>query len=179
MPRSHGVSVQNKFIKGLITEATALSFPEDACTETFNCVFDHRGRVTRRLGIDLEGGKSTQSLNRAGRVVVTFLWKNVGGDGDTNFVVLQNGSTLYFYKVVSSSALSAGLHANTVVLTSFSSVAESTLRTLECQFTTGNGFLFVTHPNCEPFYVSYDITGNTFSATQINLKERDFVGITS
>lgn len=179
MPRSHGVSVQNKFIKGLITEATALNFPEDACTETFNCVFDHLGRVTRRLGIDLEGGKVIQSVDRAGSAAVTYLWRNVGGDGDIQFTVVQNGNKLYFYKVISSQALSAGLHANTVTLTTFSSVAASTVQTQECQFAAGNGFLFVTHPSCEPFYVSYDITGNTFTATQINLKERDFVGITT
>src|SRR5882672_118449 len=137
MPRSHGVSVQNKFIKGLITEATALNFPEDACTETFNCVFDHLGRVTRRLGIDLEGGKSTQSVDRAGSVAVTYLWRNVGGDGDIQFVVVQNGNKVYFYRVLSSAALSAGLHANTVTLTTFSSVAASTVQTQECQFAAG------------------------------------------
>jgi hypothetical protein len=179
MPRSHGVSVQNKFIKGLITEGTALSFPEDACTETFNCVFDHLGRVTRRLGIDLEGGKVTRTSDMANGVTVTYLWKNVGGDGDINYAVVQNGFTLIFYRVLSSAALSAGLHANTVTLTTFSSVAASTVQSQECQFAQGNGFLFVTHPSCEPFYVSYDIAGNTFTATQINLKERDFVGITS
>src|SRR5882672_1302157 len=154
MPRSHGIQVQNKFIKGLITEATALNFPEDACTETYNCVFDHRGRVTRRLGIDLEGGKVIASRDMAGRVVVTYLWKNVGGNGDLNYVITQIGSTLYLYKVLSSQPLSGGLHANTFVLTSFSTVATETLRTLECQFAQGNGFLFVTHPNCEPFYIS-------------------------
>jgi hypothetical protein len=137
MPRSHGVSVQNKFIKGLITEATALNFPEDACTETFNCVFDHLGRVTRRLGIDLEGGKVTRTSDMANGVTVTYLWKNVGGDGDINYVVVQNGGTLDFLQ---SSCLLLlyllGLHANTVALTSFSSVALSTVQTQECQFAT-------------------------------------------
>jgi len=177
MARSHGIVVQNKFIKGLITEATALNFPEDACTETFNCVFDHLGRVTRRLGIDLEGGKTIQSVDRAGSAAVTYLWRNVGGDGDIQFTVVQNGNKLYFYRVLSSAALSAGLHANTVTLTTFSSVAAATVQTQECQFAAGNGYLFVTHPSCEPFYVAYDIAGNTFTATQINLKERDFIGI--
>lgn len=179
MPRSHGVAVQNKFIKGLITEATALNFPEDACTDTYNCVFDHLGRVTRRLGIDLEGNHVNKVTDMAGRVNVTYLWRNVGGNGDLNYAVVHNGATLYFYKVLTTQSLSGGLHANTIALTSFSSVAVDTIRTQECQFTQGNGFLFVTHPSCEPFYVTYDSVGDTFTATQINLKERDFVGITT
>jgi hypothetical protein len=178
MPRSHGVAVQNKFIKGLITEATALSFPEDACTETFNCIFDHKGRVTRRLGIDLESNKVTANLVLTGAAMVTYLWKNVGGNGDLTYVVTQVGDTLHFYKVDPAISLSGGKHANTVTLTTFAAPTVTTVVSIECQFTQGNGYLFVTNPNLDPFYVSYDTAGNTFSATRITLQSRDFVGLT-
>jgi hypothetical protein len=178
MARSHGIVVQNKFIKGLITEGTALSFPEDACTETFNCVFDHKGRVTRRLGIDLETNKVTTNQVLTGASIVTYLWKNVGGNGDLNFVVVQIGDSLHFYRVDPSSSLSGGKHANTVTLTTFAAPTITTVASVECQFTQGNGYLFVTNPNLDPFYVSYDTAGNTFSATRITVQARDFVGVT-
>jgi hypothetical protein len=178
MPRSHGIAVQNKFIKGLITEATALSFPEDACTETFNCIFDHKGKVTRRLGIDLETNKNTTNQDLTGAAIVSYLWKNVGGNGDLNFVVVQIGDTLHFYRVDPGTSLSGGKHANTVSLPSFAATGITTVVSIECQFTQGNGYLFVTNPNLDPFYVSYDTSGNTFSATKITLLERDFVGLT-
>jgi len=55
MPRNVGSVVENRLIRGLVTEATGLNFPEDACVETYDCVFDNIGTVTRRLGIDVEG----------------------------------------------------------------------------------------------------------------------------
>lgn len=178
MPRSHGVSVQNKFIKGLITEATALNFPEDACTETYNCVFDHKGRVTRRLGIDLEGGRATTTQSLTSAATVTYLWKNVGGDGDLSYVVVQIGDTLHFYKVDLAVALSASKHANTISLPAFASPGITTVVNLECQFTQGNGYLFVTNKNCNPFYITYDASANTFTGTSITINSRDFVGVT-
>ena len=45
MPRQALVSIENNFTKGLITEASGLTFPENSCTETINCVHKHTGNV--------------------------------------------------------------------------------------------------------------------------------------
>ena len=42
MPRQQGIAIENSFIKGLITENTALNFPRNAATEQDNCVFDEK-----------------------------------------------------------------------------------------------------------------------------------------
>lgn len=178
MPRSHGIVVQNKFIKGLFTESTALNFPEDACTETFNCIFSRLGNVTRRLGIDLETNKVTTNQDLTGAAKVTYLWKNVGGDGDIFFTVVQIGNTLHFYRVSTTGSLSGGKHAHTVTLTTFAPAGVTSVVNVECQFAQGNGYLFVTNPNLNPFYISYVVATDTFSETQIDLKTRDFVGLT-
>jgi hypothetical protein len=178
MPRSHGISVQNKFLKGLFTESTALNFPEDACTEAFNCIFGRLGNITRRLGIDLETNKVTTNQDITGAAQVTYTWKNVGGDGDIIFVVVQIGNNLHLYRVLSGQSLSAGKHATVISLLTFAPAGVTSVVNLECQFAQGNGFLFVTNPNLEPFYISYNIAGDSFTATQINLQERDFVGLT-
>lgn len=177
MARSHGIVVQNKFIKGLISEATALNFPEDACTDADNVVFDHLGHVDRRLGIDLEGSHIDTNQVLTGAAMVTYLWRNVGGDGDLYYTVVQIGDTIHFYKVSSSASLSGGKHANTIALSAFFASGVSSVSTLECQFTQGNGILFVTNPNCDPFYISYSIGGDTFTATKITIQQRDFVGV--
>jgi len=177
MARSHGIVVQNKFTKGLISESTALNFPEDACTDTDNCLFDHLGRVERRLGIDLEGGHVDTNQTLTGASVVTYQWKNVGGDGDLVYVVVQIGDTLHFYKVSASASLSSGKHANTIALSTFFATGVTSASTVECQFSQGNGYLFVTNPNCDPFYISFNAGTNTFSATKITIQQRDFTGV--
>lgn len=177
MPRSHGISVQNKFLRGLFTESTALNFPEDACTETFNCVFGRTGIVSRRLGVDLETNKVTTNQDLTSAALVTYHWKNVGGDGDINFVVVQIGNSLHFYRVDATDSLSSGKHAHTATLTTFAAAGITTVVNIECQFAQGNGYLFVTNPGLNPFYVAYNISADTFSETQINLLSRDFLGI--
>lgn len=178
MPRSNNVVVQNNFIKGLLTQNTALTFPENACTETWNCVFDLRGQVTRRHPIDVEDLFSGSAKTLTSNAIATYLWTNVAGDGDVYFIVAQIGNTLYFYRSTSTDSLSAGLHGDTIDLTTFipSTSTVTTVASLECQFSSGNGLLFVTNENLESFYVEYDIAGDSLSATQIDLEIRDFEG---
>jgi hypothetical protein len=176
MPRQSGTAVENSFRGGLITQATGLNFPENACVDTDNCIFDFDGSVVRRPGFDFEDEYSTKTIDRNNSVVNAFVWKNVSGNGDVSLVVLQVGATLYFYEIDSEDSVSNGALATTVALTSVSGAP--TAETVECQFATGNGKLFVTHQYCEPFYVEYDDGTLTATPTDITIKIRDFEGDT-
>lgn len=177
MARSAASAVENNFKSGLITEASGMNFPENACTETYDCEFDFLGRVSRRLGFDLEVAYETETIDLTGGVITDYVWRNVAGDGETTFVVQQVGNFLYFYDSGTGSSLSSGLSASTIDLTDFSPVGADEPRLKECQFADGFGKLFVFHPNLEPFAISYDSGAGTFSGTATTVSIRDFEGL--
>lgn len=174
MPRESAYSTENSFANGLVTEATSLNFPENACTEIYDCVIEHDGSVHRRLGFDFEIGNDTKNVNRNEKAVKTYLWKNVAGNGDVSLLVKQVGDTIYFYRT-SSASLSGGAVSSTVTLTPVSGADDSSV--VEADFTDGNGYLIVTHPFCEPFRVTYDVDTDTATQTDITIKIRDFEGV--
>lgn len=176
MPRVNNIAVQNNFSRGLITEATGLNFPENACTEADNCTFNRLGEVRRRLGFDLEGSFENFAQDMSGNAVVTYVWNNAAGEGDVSFVVVQIGNLLHFYFVAPDSSLSANKHADTIDLTDFAPAGVTTVSTLECQFSSGNGLLFVTNQRLNSFYVTYDADLDTFTGTEIDIQIRDFEG---
>jgi hypothetical protein len=179
MPQSITTTTVNNFSKGLITEATGLNFPENACTEVDNCIFTLLGDVTRRQGFDFETNSTFQGINSTGVAVNTYKWNNAGGDGQTQVVVEQVGPNLIFY--VSSSAtlgspLSTQRLTSTVSVNDFTPTGVTFDPTQECEFADGNGYLFVYHPSCDPFYCTFVegvVTGNV-----ILMQIRDFTGVT-
>lgn len=172
------IANENNFVRGLISEATGLNFPKDACTEALNCVFDAKGTVSRRLGIDYEASASTaNTVTRNSSAVTEYLWESVAGDGNRSFLVVQVGTILSFWSVPSSGALSANKKSFTVDLSTYAVSGATDIGTRICQFASGIGDLFVTHPNCEPFYVSYSPTGDTITVSTITVMIRDLVGI--
>lgn len=95
-------------------------------------------------------------------------------------VVQQVGNFLYFF--VSSAAtvanpLSKQFLATKIDITPFLvSGSSADPSQFECTYASGNGYLFVFNPVCEPFYVTYDGI-STVTAVQITVQIRDFVGI--
>lgn len=176
MARQPVRNVTNQFTKGLITEFTGVNFPEDACTETYNCVFSKNGRVTRRGGLDYEDSYTLNPITKTDEAHVEYLWKGAGGDADTNFIVLQIGDTLYFY-TASSDNPSDNEHATSYDLNdSLVSGSSEDVGSQPCQFTAADGILYFTHPYCEPSYIEYDPSGNSFSDDTITLVIRDTEG---
>lgn len=171
------IAVENNFSRGLISEATGLNFPENACTDTINCVFDQKGVVTRRLGIDYEASATTNNVTRSTSFMNEYTWESVAGDGTLSFLVCQVGGTLYFYAVPSSGALSGSRKSFTVALSTFQVSGAPSPAGVACQFASGFGDLFVVNPYCEPFYITYDPVGDSVTATQITVRIRDLAGI--
>lgn len=179
MPQQTVTAIQNNFTKGLVTEFTGLNFPENAATDTENCVFTLVGDVTRRLGFNYEDNFQTNVLSKTVTSSInTYKWNNVGGDGSTQLLVQQTDKLLHFYSV-SAATLLAPLSTQILVSTVDVSVFQANGATydpsIECQFSDGNGYLFVYHPNCNPFYCTY--VAGTVSANSINVQIRDFVGL--
>ena len=185
MPQS--TSIERNFIRGLVTEATGLNFPENGCTDVDNCVFSIIGDVTRRQGFDLETNFNFQNLVYADQAVSTFKWKNAGGDGETEVLVVQLGSILFFY-LSSNSTITNPLSNQFLQTSDIPSLAISinvaafqaagntnNVAISECQYASGNGYLFVYHPDCDPFYCTY-VTG-IITANIIQIQTRDFSGI--
>jgi hypothetical protein len=173
MPRSAGTAVENNFSRALITEATGLNFPENACTETYDCVFLQTGQVQRRPGFDLEEDWEYITYNTSTGVVKEFVWR-VGGSTNKIFQVVQLGSTIRFFEVDGAS-LSPNLESFTIDLLSYDTGSD--VEDYACNFASGNGLLFVAHPFVEPLMVEYNSGTNTITVTQLSLKIRDFTGV--
>lgn len=179
MARDAAITVENNFTRGLVTEFTAMNFPENAVTEGDNCVYSELGKVTRRFGMNYEGSNTTyamSSLSTLPNCFTEFEWYSAGGQGTTVFVVQQVGDTLHFFTVSTTGALSSSKKSFTVSLQAFkaSGASNDLVSSLPCQYTVGKGYLVVTHPLCDPFYISYDQDTDTITTTRVTLEIRDF-----
>lgn len=179
MTRGASQTVDSNFTKGLITEFTAMNFPENAITEGDNCVYSEQGSVTRRLGMDYENGRTvhaTSALTSNPNCYAEFKWHSVDNIGTTSFVVQQVGEKLIFFAVTTNAALSPGKKSFTVNLMSFAApgVVVADVSATPCQFTAGRGHLVVVNPYCDPFYVTYTSATDTIATTTITIEVRDF-----
>jgi hypothetical protein len=179
MPRVKGDKVENNFIKGLVTEKNVLTFPKNAATDTDNCIYDEKGRVYRRPGIDQElGGVEVSYTPIDNEVFTEYLWTSAGGIGSKTFFVQQIGDSLFIRDVSETTVISAATLSLTVDLNDFLPDGSPFIPgEYQCQYSKGNGTLIVTNPVCETFYVDYDYETDTLSTTEITLEERDFQGL--
>jgi hypothetical protein len=178
MARQTGIAPENNFSKGLITEATGLNFPENACTETYDCVFDPNGSIYRRKGFNYESSFTTTQVTRNSSAMVEYVWDSVAGNGNKQLVVLQIGNILHFYDVGDTTNLSTRKKSFTINLNSYLSVGATTTASSPCQFSTGSGRLFVVNPFMTPIYIVWN-NNDTLTVYPIAIKIRDFAGVTS
>lgn len=180
MARNDKQGIENNFIKGLITETTAIKFPKDACTETYNCIFDEVGRVTRRKGLDLETSATFSDLSYDEDAAFSeFIWNAVRGEGERSFLCVQRGNLVEFYDISSSvTTVSGNKKSFSVDLNLFIPGGSSlTPANKPCKFAQGNGNLVIVNSACNPILVVYDDTADTIASSTITLKQRDFAGV--
>lgn len=174
MPQRITQKVVNTFVKGLITEAGELTFPEDASIDELNCVLNRDGSRRRRLAVKVEEGGSLSTFTvSTSQVFTTGKWINVGGEAGLEFIVVQTGSFLYFYNT-STEPYSGQQKSFSVNMTSFEHTGSAGAGTAKVQMASINGDLVVVSSEIEPFYITYNKTADTVSTNQIVPKIRDF-----
>lgn len=175
MARNEGTVIVNKFTRGFIDQATGLNFPEDAVTDCDNVRFDVSGFFERRLGIDIEGSGQATPIPAEG-AIVEFVWHSVSQNGEYTFLVLQLGDQVTLYEV-STVSLSGNKLTTTIDLNDYKAAGAGQIGEDFCDFASGNGWLFVTHPLCDPILVRFKSDEELFEAARVELLQRDFEGI--
>ena len=92
---------RTNFTGGLITEATALTFPENAAQEISNFELNRDGSIQRRLGMIEEtlGARidTSRDANASSNYAITsYRWTNVNNDPNLTIGVMQIGDSLWF-----------------------------------------------------------------------------------
>lgn len=179
MTRSTGTSVENNFTRGLITESTGVNSPENSVSESLNVYYDRRGRAGKRKGVALEPEFAWTSIGSSVGAKVEYVWETVADNSALDFAVSQIGSTIHFFESSGELPLSASKKSFTIDLQIYKvgGVSDDTVRTTPCSFSSGRGYLFIAHPNCQTLYVSYDTNLDTIAINGINIEVRDFEGV--
>src|ERR1043165_2464262 len=180
MARAKANKLYRTFVRGLITEASYLTYPEDSSNDELNTVVSRKGNRTRRLGMTYQGMPfvpGTVSGINEFEARAEYIWRAVANRADVNFLVMQRGSTLWFFSC-SIEPLTAGKGTYEVDLSKYfrPNLIYYPFNTV-CQFASGKGYLFVVHPGLEPFVVTYDPDRQVFSDSKIVIMQRDLEGV--
>ena len=174
MAQSLSQKAVNNFVKGLITEAAELTFPEGASVDELNCDLRRDGTRRRRLGAVYENSHTLSSFTLSdSEITATGDWINVGGNADLEFLVLQKGSTLYFYNK-GILPYSAQVESNSVNLASYQQSGSAGAENAKCQFTSIKGNLVVSSPEINTIAIVYNSSSGAFTVTQVSFEVRDF-----
>ena len=174
MPQSLTQKAVNTFVKGLITEASELTFPSDASVDELNCDLRRDGSRRRRLAAKVEDSNvlSSFTVNTSSNFH-TGTWENVGGQSGLEFLVIQVGSILRFYNKTDLPYSSHEV-TETVSLSSYEVVGGVGAANVNCQFTSINGALVIASPAINTIYVERNNITGTLTTTQINFRIRDY-----
>lgn len=160
----------NTFVAGLVTDASPLTFPDNASLAEENFVLERDGSRRRRLGMDYEANAviiDSNELNITGGDIgrSSFKWENAGGDPDKALLAVQFGTRLDLFDL-DSTPISDGL------ITSFNFDSASTQ---QFSYAEIDGLLVITTGLPEVTVLTYD--GTTITESDSRIKVRDLFGV--
>lgn len=162
------------FIKGLITEASPFTYPENASLEDENFVLNIDGSRQRRPGIEVEDGYNWISLGvdvkSTQAAVSSFTWNTVANNQGLNFSVVQVGNNIYFFKSSVGSVSGNKINGGNAI-----SIPGDATKTMS--FTALYGLLIVVHGTETVYILSYNASNDTITTTQKRILIRDLFGV--
>lgn len=166
----------NTFVKGLITEASPLTFPENSSLDEVNFDLELNGSRSRRLGVDYEVGYQLNSTTFTAPYLATtkvsaHSWKSPGNSSTISMSVVRVGDKLWFLN-----SLSANPSAN--LLNSGSSITITGLGNNDIETSEINGYLIIVGKDLTyPIILEYFPDTDTVFQQELYLKVRDIWGV--
>tara|TARA_R110002020_G_scaffold133108_4_gene297056 strand:- start:11340 stop:13586 length:2247 start_codon:yes stop_codon:yes gene_type:complete len=166
----------NTFVKGLITEASPLTFPDNASVDEQNFVLNRDGSRSRRLGVDYENlhaekatGLSATQLS-SGRQDF-FKWDSPAGDKTVTIGVVRANNKLWFINLLTSNPSNNFLNSGNPI--TLSGVSNGKLETA----IINNKLIIVGSELSQPVLLSYNKTTKAVSQATIDVYVRDIWGV--
>jgi hypothetical protein len=164
------------FVKGLITEASPLTFPENASIDEKNFVLNRNGSRSRRLGVDYEGGYSLTSTGFSSAAIQTgkqsfHKWDTPGGNTTVAIGVVRILDKLWFMDLLTNAPSSNLLNGGSAI--TLSGLGDADIETA----TINNKLIIVSEDLAYPILLSYNSTTDTVSQTTITVEVRDIWGV--
>lgn len=158
------------FVKGIITEAGPLTFPENAALDMENVVLNREGSLQRRLGMDFETDFVLHGVTVfPDDAVGCFLWENVANDTIRQFAVIQAGRLLLIFD-----GRQPSLSGNPIANVDLSAYIDgkSLISTA-----SGLGYLFIASAGTDPLYLAYNPGTGAVTAHVQQMLIRDLFGV--
>ena len=171
-----GEKAFRSFVKGLITEANQLTFPENASVDEANFVLNRDGSRYRRLGVDYE---SDYTLTSTGFTATDIKegkqsfhqWASPGGDTTVSLGIVRVNNKLWFMDLLTpspSSNLKNSGAAITIAGLSNSNIETSVIN---------NNCIIVSKDLAKPILLKYEPTTGAVTQSEITLEVRDIFGV--
>lgn len=186
MARAETNRLYTNFSKGLVTEVTALAYPENASIDEDNCDILNNGERVRRYGFNSVENSTDFEVVSLGvtsdvRSAYTHLWKTVANDVDLDFQVIYTNGVVYFYEVTGISN-ELPLYVKKAFTIDLSAYKLSTATAADVDgnfvsFASGKGELFIANKYIDPLRIVYDPVGDTITVNVITIKVRDHYGL--
>jgi hypothetical protein len=164
------------FVKGLITEANQLTFPENASIDEANFVLNRDGSRSRRLGVDYE---SSYALTATGLTATDIkegkqsfhVWESPGGDTTVSLGLVRIKNKIWFMNLLTDSP-SANLKNGGSPIT-IASLSNSKIETS----VINNKCVIVSKDLPRPVLLTYAKTTGLVTQSTIQLEIRDIYGV--
>jgi hypothetical protein len=168
--------VYRSFIKGLITEANPLTFPENASIDEQNFVLNRDGSRSRRLGVDYEDNYALKATGFTATQLATgkqsfHRWDTPSGDTTVSIGVVRIIDKLWFMDLLTNTPSNNFLNGG-------NSITLSGLSNSEIETTViNNKLIIVSKELSKPVVLSYVSSTDTVSQETIGIDVRDIWGI--
>lgn len=166
------------FVKGFITEASGLNFPEDASIDEENFDLFLDGSRKKRFGIDFDnedlfGADPILKVTIDSIATTSYLWEGAGEDGNLSILVVQQGDKLYF-----SNAGGPDIGVIRLAALHLSAFQKSSnFANVPLSFTSSSNRLFLASSALHPFYIKHTFVSPGLIDTKITLEVRDLDGL--
>ena len=171
-----GEKAFRSFIKGLVTEANQLTFPENASVDEANFVLNRDGSRYRRLGVDYEAGAAhtatglTATQLQEGKQSF-HVWDSPAGDTNVSLGIVRIVNKLWFMDMLTT-APSANLK------NSGSPITLSGLGSNDIEVSIVNNKCVVVSKDLDnPVLLTYNKSTGAVTQSTITLEIRDIYGV--